>query len=64
MPILILQAPRQPSTPAEGAVIAFTLTEAVTGRVGGFLALSQMITGHSAPSEIVLDTYVTGDVRK
>lgn len=44
------------------APTAFEMTAALTGRVGGFLELSQMLTGRVPLREIVLDTYLTGVV--
>ena len=44
------------------APTAFEMTAALTGRVGGFLELSQMLTGRVPLRELVLDTYLTGVV--
>lgn len=56
MPIILaLRSPREPQ-------VVFEMTEALTGRVGGFLELSQMLTGRVPERELVLDTYLTGRV--
>ena len=60
MPILILQPPR--NAPAE-PILAFEMLESITGTVGGFLELSQMLTGRVPEAEIVLDICLTGEVR-
>ncbi|AFD25918.1 fibronectin type III domain-containing protein [Deinococcus gobiensis] len=58
MPILILGGRRELAEPTT----ALLLTEALTGRVGGFLELSQMLTGRVPLRELVLDTALSGEV--
>ena len=58
MPFIILSQ-RHDAPPA---LPAFEMTAALTGRVGGFLELSQMLTGRVPLRELVLDTYLTGVV--
>lgn len=57
MPIILMA-----SQPAAERPVALEMTEALTGRVGGFLELSQMLTGRVPERELVLDTYLTGQV--
>lgn len=58
MPILILGGRRNTAEPTA----ALTLTEALTGRVGGYLELSQMLTGRTPIQSLVLDTALSGEV--
>ncbi|WP_034383025.1 fibronectin type III domain-containing protein [Deinococcus sp. YIM 77859] len=57
MPIILMA-----SQPAAERPVALEMNEALTGRVGGFLELSQMLTGRVPERELVLDTYLTGQV--
>ncbi|SEI66617.1 hypothetical protein SAMN04488058_101286 [Deinococcus reticulitermitis] len=59
MPIILMTS--RPTAPAERPA-ALELTEALTGTVGGFLEVSQMLTGRVPERELILDTYLTGEV--
>lgn len=57
MPVFILSR-RQRVT--EQRAVALDLLETLTGRAGGFLEVSQMLTGRVPIRGLVLDTYLTG----
>ncbi|MDO4244557.1 MAG: hypothetical protein Q4C89_00850 [Deinococcus sp.] len=57
MPLLLILKNR-----AASAETALEMTVPLTGQVGGFLELSQMMTGRVPEPSIVLDTYLTGVV--
>lgn len=58
MPLLLLFH----ASDVPASEIALELTEVLTGRVGGFLELSQMLSGRVPEPFVRLDTYLTGVV--
>ncbi len=62
MPILIQRRPDAAAPIDTTRPVAFEMTAPLTGRVGGFLELSQMLTGQVPVRELVLDTCLSGVV--